>query len=553
MTKFLLRICDGFAWIFRRMGIDYPKFRALVWVKLTNDDRQEKSVAQKKSAKDVSRAMIWVMVIYAFMGLFAGLILLQIQDLFVALIFTFALIMVMTTVALISDFSAVLLDTTDNAILQHRPIDGRTMAVARITHIMLYLMQITLSLSLATLIIGSIKYGILFLPLFLTGLFFAVLFIVFLANVFYLFLMKISGGERFKDIILYFQIFMAAFSMGSYQILPRLLEANVLKNFSITIEWWTYLLPPAWIAAPIDAALTGAFTTEVLVLTLLGLLLPVVCVYSVVRFLAPGFNRAIMELELSGGGAGRVKRRGGLAVFLSRFVSRNPVQRAVFELVWRLSGRDRKFKLKTYPTIGYMLIIVVVIMIRESDGRILEALMALPGTKKYLLFLYFAVLLIPMTILQMRLSDQYEAAWIYHALPIATPGDILLGAIKAMLVKYGFSILVPVSLVTLLVWGPAVLDDILLVFLNLFVFTYLIAIPARNNLPFAKSYSGAKEAQKGIAGFMLLFVPGTLGGIHYGLTFVPGGVLFALPVSLLLALPFSRLIGRTQWPTIAPL
>ena len=41
-----------------------------------------------------------------------------------------------------------------------------TMAVARIMHIMLYLMQITLSLSLATLIIGSIKYGILFLPLF---------------------------------------------------------------------------------------------------------------------------------------------------------------------------------------------------------------------------------------------------------------------------------------------------------------------------------------------------------------------------------------------------
>ncbi len=551
MNELLLKICDRLAPIFRRIGVDYPKFRALLWVKLTNDDRQEKSVVQRKSSKEVSKSMIWVMAIYAFMGLFAGLLVLMIQDLFTALTFIFAVIMVMTTAALISDFSAVLLDTTDNSILQYRPIDSRTIAVARITHIFLYMIQITLSLSLATLIIGTVKHGLLFPVLFLAAVFFSVLFVVFLANIFYLLLMKISGGERFKDIILYFQIAMAAFSMGSYQLLPRLIEENSLKGFTISIRWWTYLLPPAWMAAPVSGVVTGAVSSEFLALSFLGLLVPVLCVYGVVRYLAPGFSRAIMELELAGTGSKR-SGRGGAAALLSRVVSRNPVERAAFLLVWRQSSRDRKFKLKTYPTVGYMLIIALVMTFRESGGRLLEAIAALPETKKYLIFLYFGILLIPMTILQMRLSDQHEAAWIYYSLPIERPGEILRGAVKSMIFKYGFAVLLPLSVMTLFVWGFRVLDDILLVSANLFVFSYAIAIPVRKDLPFAKSYSGAKEAQKGIAGFMFLLIPAALGVIHYGLTFVPNGVLFAVPVSVLLSLPLSRLLSNVPWRDIAP-
>jgi len=107
MTDAVLKFLDLFSWLFKVLRIDYPKFRALLWVKLTTENRQDKSIMQRKSNKEISNAMIWVMVIYIFMGLFAGLMLLQIQDLFVALVFIFAIIMVMTTVALISDFSTV--------------------------------------------------------------------------------------------------------------------------------------------------------------------------------------------------------------------------------------------------------------------------------------------------------------------------------------------------------------------------------------------------------------------------------------------------------------
>ena len=226
MTDILLRIVGLFKGILTLMGVNYPKFHALLKVKLTTDNRQEKSITQRKSEKPMSNSMIWVMFIYAFMGLFSGLLLIGMKSLFTALVFVNAITMVMTTVALISDFTSVLLDTTDNAVLLHRPIDSRTLVTARITHIILYLLQIVFALSITALIIGTIKYGLLFLFLFLASLVFIVLFVVFLSNVFYLFLIRISGQNRFKEIILYFQIFMAAFAMGSYQILPRLIGSG---------------------------------------------------------------------------------------------------------------------------------------------------------------------------------------------------------------------------------------------------------------------------------------------------------------------------------------
>ncbi len=260
MTDLILKVLDLFKWFFRSLGVDYEKFRILLWVKLTVDNRQEKSMVQRKAKKEMSNSMLRVTFIYAVMGVFLGLILLGIQSVFTSMVLVFSMVMVMTAVALISDFTSVLLDTTDNAILMPRPIDSRTMATARITHIVIYILMITLALTAASIIIGTIKFGPIFTVVFIFTLFFAVLFVVFLANVFYLLLMKISSGENFQNIILYFQILMAAFAMGSYQLLPRLIEMDALEGFTLPIRWWTYLLPPAWMAAPIDIAVNGDFS-----------------------------------------------------------------------------------------------------------------------------------------------------------------------------------------------------------------------------------------------------------------------------------------------------
>ena len=553
MTDFILNIMDLFKWLFRMLKVDYEKFRILLWVKLTDDNRQEKSIVQRKSKKQMSNSLVWVAVVYAFMGIFAGLMLLGIQSVFVSMVFVFAIIMVMTAVALISDFTSVLLDTTDNAILLPRPVDSRTLVVARLAHIVIYIMLITLSLSAASILIGTVKFGPVFTLFFFLSLILSVLFVVFVANVFYLLLMKISGGEHFRDIILYFQIFMAAFAMGSYQLLPRLIEFDALKSFTFPIRWWTYFVPPAWMAAPIDAAVTGDLSSPKLVLSVLGLLVPVVSVVVVVRFLAPGFNRSIARMEIVGSSGDKDQEKKGerwnLAAFFSRLFTFNPAERAAFQLSWRLSSRDRKFKLKTYPTFGYMLIIAFVLTLFE-EGEILQKIQSLPSTQKYIIFLYIGCILIPIVILQQRFSDQYEAAWIYHALPFSRPGDIQKGSLKAMIFKYGLPVFIPLVILVLLVWGLAVLDDVVFAFMNMLISSLVLAFVGKGDLPFSRRYGGAAERQRGLSGFLMFMVPAGLGLIHFGMTFVP----YAIPVGILMAAGIvyigMKAYGNIGWDAI---
>lgn len=553
MTDFILNIIDLFKWLFRLLKVDYEKFRIILWTKLTDDNRQEKSIVQRKGKKQMSNSLVSVVFVYAFMGIFAGLMLLGIQDLFVSMLLVFAIIMVMTAVALISDFTSVLLDTTDNAILLPRPVDSRTLVVARLAHIVIYIMLITLSVSAASILIGTVKFGPVFTVVFFLCLILSVLFVVFVANVFYLLLMKISSGEHFRDIILYFQIFMAAFAMGSYQLLPRLIEFDSLKSFTFPIQWWTYLVPPAWMAAPIDAAVTGDLSSPKLVLSLLGLLVPVMSVVIVIRFLAPGFSLSIARMEIaeSSGDKDQKKRRErrNLPDFFSRLFTFNPAERAAFQLSWRLSSRDRKFKLKTYPTFGYMLIIAFVLTLFE-EGEILQKIQALPSTQKYIIFLYIGCILIPIVVLAQRFSDQYEAAWIYHALPFSRPGDILKGSLKAMIFKYGLSVFIPLMILVILVWGPQVIDDIVLAFMNLIISSLVLAFIGKSDLPFSRRYGGAAERQRGLSGFLMFLIPAALGLIHWGMTFIP----YAIPVGILIAAGIiyigMKAYGNIGWQTI---
>lgn len=553
MTDFILNIIDLFKWLFRLLKVDYEKFRIILWTKLTDDNRQEKSIVQRKGKKQMSNSLVSVVFVYAFMGIFAGLMLLGIQDLFVSMLLVFAIIMVMTAVALISDFTSVLLDTTDNAILLPRPVDSRTLVVARLAHIVIYIMLITLSVSAASILIGTVKFGPVFTVVFFLCLILSVLFVVFVANVFYLLLMKISSGEHFRDIILYFQIFMAAFAMGSYQLLPRLIEFDSLKSFTFPIQWWTYLVPPAWMAAPIDAAVTGDLSSPKLVLSLLGLLVPVMSVVIVIRFLAPGFSLSIARMEIaeSSGDKDQKKRRErrNLPDFFSRLFTFNPAERAAFQLSWRLSSRDRKFKLKTYPTFGYMLIIAFVLTLFE-EGEILQKIQALPSTQKYIIFLYIGCILIPIVVLAQRFSDQYEAAWIYHALPFSRPGNILKGSLKAMIFKYGLSVFIPLMILVILVWGPQVIDDIVLAFMNLIISSLVLAFIGKSDLPFSRRYGGAAERQRGLSGFLMFLIPAALGLIHWGMTFIP----YAIPVGILIAAGIiyigMKAYGNIGWQTI---
>ena len=67
------------------------------------------------------------------------------------------LFLLLTT--MISDFSSVLLDVQDRAILLTRPVSVKTLNAAKLLYILYYLAGITLALAGVSLIVGLFKYG----------------------------------------------------------------------------------------------------------------------------------------------------------------------------------------------------------------------------------------------------------------------------------------------------------------------------------------------------------------------------------------------------------
>jgi ABC-2 type transport system permease protein len=553
MIDKLLRFLDLFQWVFKRLNVDYRQFRMILWAKLTMDNRRTYANFNPSKKKPLINTLFKSLLFNAFIGLFIGLTIALMTSVFLSTTIVFTVIMIMTGLILVTDFTSVLLDTTDNAVLLPRPVDSRTILAARITHIATYLLLITLSLALVTIVIGTAKFGLLFLVAFVISLLFSTLLVVFLTNVFYIGLMRITSGETFRDIILYIQVFTGIFFIASYQVLPRIVNIKALKTLTISIDWWAYLFPPAWMAGTMDTIVNGNLQTPNLILLGLTLLVPVLSIFVVIRFLGPTFNQKLAQMDVA---PRKTTRKKGIfyrevSSIFSRLLTRTPAERTGFEMTWKLAARDRKFKLNTYPAYGAILVGFFLI-IYFNHKRLAKGLLSLPQTHSYLVFLYILFFIFLNTMNYVSTSDHYLAAWIYRALPINKPGEILSGALKSIIVKNS----VPYALVcifSLAIWGAQVIDDIVFAFLNIVLACVLLALVSERSLPFSRKQMVMETnfSRKIIPGLMVILLFFTLALIHAFLLrpdhwAMKGGIIVLAALSVLM----FRIYKNTPWRKI---
>jgi ABC-2 type transport system permease protein len=549
MIRAVLWLFDRLAWLLRRTGIDYDQFRAILEVKLTLDTRRKSNVFQN-AGKQSKNPFLLSLLVNLFFGIFPAAVVSVAGSPLVSMTIIFAIVMVMIAMVLVADFSSVLLDTTDNMVLQPRPVTGKTILAARIAHISVYLGLLTLSFSLATFVSGSVHFGLWFTPLFALTLVLALVFLLGLINICYLLLMRFISGERLRDVILYIQIVVTIVVIGGYQLMPRLMDISALRTLDIAGRNWTYFVPPTWLAAIIDLA-AGRVRQPQLILAVLGICGPIAAALAA-GALAPSFKRGLAQLELE-----RTQKRDQPAVArptLARRIStlfcRRPVERAAFELIWQIAARDRQFKLRTYPTAG-MIFIISAAMILSNPSAAGERLQHLTESKAYLLVLYVASALTPLVMIQMRYSDNHEAAWVYRALPVARPGEILGGAFKALFVRMILFIYLLVAIVVLAIWRARALPDIVVALAATAFIALLQAMLLGRRLPFAEKYAVLEGSGRIIRSMFMMVVPAALGGLHYLLTFAPGGALWELPVLVIVSALAYRLYTGTTWRTLA--
>src|SRR5688500_10687169 len=202
------------------MKMDYVQLRAIVATKLTMDNRRQLVAYRRRSKAEPGNTFIMTLVFYSIFGGFVSLAVVNIPSFVLSMIVFFTYIMVMVSMTLITDFSSILLDTSDNTIILPRPVDSRTLFAARLTHILLYLSQLALGLSLIPAIVVLVQHGGWILLAFLVLIGLAIVTSVVITNALYLLLMQFTSEEKLKSIINYFQIVMAIFIMAGYQILP---------------------------------------------------------------------------------------------------------------------------------------------------------------------------------------------------------------------------------------------------------------------------------------------------------------------------------------------
>jgi ABC-2 type transport system permease protein len=547
--------------VYRKMGVNTVQLRSILQAKLTIDDRRPNTMLQtsyRKKDKPVTGATIGTMIVSALMGLLYLLAFGIGSDMVTHLTVYFTFFFFMLSATLISDFTSVLIDVRDNYIILPKPVNDRTFMAARLLHIFIHICKLVLPMSLGGIVYMARETGVAGLLVFLVMLLFVTVFSIFFINALYILILRVTTPRRFQAIISYVQIFLAIAMYASYQILPSVIEDVELQDFNIQAYRWAVIYPVYWFAACWKVLSTASGSTGEIIVALAGLLLPFLSIWLVIRYLAPSFNnRLALISSISDTPSetkkreGRVKSGGGYASRLARIFTRSSAERMGFLLAWKMTARSRDFKLKVYPSIGYLAVYAIVIVMRSremslDDIRNEET----SGKAAVISVLYFTSLLLIMAINQIAYSDKHKAAWIYYVSPVGKPGEVISGGAMAVVMKFFLPLAVFVVPAALAIAGWRILPNILLGLFNQLLIVALLVYAGKRVFPFslhqnAGSRTGSFIRNLGVLGFSALVAIG-----HFLIYSLLPVVIICAVLSIGVTWMLVSSIRESSWETI---
>jgi len=526
MDKIFLRLVRFFDPVLEKAGVNLDQLHEILRVKLLMDNRRPRNLFSKRRSGGTGKVTSPIMITFftVLMGFFISM-LLWFNDIPLAgQTFYFVVFMVILTLTIVSDFTTVLLDSRDQFILLPRPVDDRTIAVSRILHITVYVLRLALLQGLPGMImVGFVDKSpfasIIFLVQILEATFLCILFV----NLIYLAFMRSVNGQKFKDMIGYFQMALSTIMMASYYMIQaRVIDIRVLLKTSLLVHWWAYFLPPVWIAA-LNQTLMHPLSQNLYtsLLAVVGLVTPLAGLWFVIKVLAPGFNRKLAILATSDGNpttSSDVKKvyKQDFRDKIANFIAPRPVENAGFRITYKLASRTREFKMKTYPAFAYVPIMFLYFTLgRGRGGTLMERLIQVQHGSSYVFLVYLSTIVLTSLLTQISMSEKYKSAWVYYALPVEKPGEILSGMYKALVMLYFLPFCVILSIATVCVWGPQAINDLILAFLLSTFYGVLIALFTMKGLPFSKPVLAKQGGGRAISNLVTLGLLGILGFGHY--------------------------------------
>jgi ABC-2 type transport system permease protein len=530
MNNLMLRMVSALMPLLERTGVDTYQLYHILRIKLMMDDRRPSAMfsGRRKATATGKTSNPWVVsLVTVFIGGLVGLVLLAFKGALIAQTVYFAMFMVLMSMTLITDFTSVLLDVRDQYILLPRPVDDRTLAMSRILHISVYVFRLALLQGLGGMVIIGFVDGLAAVPLFIVQLILATFFSILLVNVVYLILMHSVSPEKFKDIISYFQIAFSVVIFGCYYLLPRIIDFTSLVQIDLTKKVWAYFLPPVWIASLNEVLIHPSRATLLTsLLAIIGITVPVAGLWLVAKVLAPGFNKRLAIAATSDGNTtaptastavGNKKPGAPLVNTLANWLAPDPVENAGFRITWKLAARIREFKIKVYPALAYVPIYFLYFGL-NGKGSIDERLDKIQSGSSYIFLVYLSTFVLSAILQHISYSEKFKPAWVYYALPITQPGKILSGMYKAVVTLYYLPYCFIIGLVSVAIWGPKVINDIILASIVGMIYGMLMALFMVKGLPFSKPVLLKQSGGRVITSLLITGLIGFVGFGHYFLS-----------------------------------
>jgi ABC-2 type transport system permease protein len=562
VNKTFLRLVLLPSGIYRRMNVNVTQLKSILSIKLTMDDRRVGVMQQtrrRKKNKPVSYATIGTMLISGLLGLVYLMAFMVGQDMVTHLTFYFSLFFFMLSATLISDFTSVLIDVRDNYIILPKPVNDRTVILARLLHIFIHINRIVLPMALPGLVKIYIDYGFGGALVLMLMVFSVTLFAIFFINAIYILILKITTPQKFQAIINYVQIVFAILIYGSYQIFPRMITTLHLTDFDVAEKPGMIYYPVYWFAEGWQMLYTWQGSTKDIVAGVLGCLLPLASLFIVIKYLAPSFNNKLALINSSTGTESSVpthkiteRKTSSYAEMLSGIFTRGAAERMGFLFTWKMTSRSRDFKMKVYPSIGYLLVYVVIMFLNNKHLTLRDISDQQSAGKMIVISaLYFTSLLLTMAINQIVYSDKYKASWFYYTMPLKKPGEVIMGAAKAAIFKFYIPIVVFITLAGLILIGPSVLPNIVLGLFNQLLIATILVYAGNKMFPFSMHQNTSVKTGSFLRNMMVLAISGLIAVGHYFIYDVLPGVALCALLSIIATWLLMGSVKNITWEAIA--
>lgn len=522
----VLRFLDKLKPVFEKLGVDYKIMRKILQMKLLMDGRRVPTVfaGNNKNKDDDGNKFLKSLWIYILMGLILIPFVIMKSNYIYQMSIVFVIIMFFVMTSLISDFSSVILDIRDKNIIGTKPVDPKTLRLAKTIHISIYMFYLTASLVGPALLVSLYSQGIEFFILFLISIILLDMFIIVLTSLVYFLILRFFDGEKLKDIINYIQIILTIVISIGYQLLARLFSIVDLK-IQFTPKWWQYFIAPIWFSAPFQIVKKSEVNSYYVTFTIMAIVIPIISIVVYTKLMSV-FEKNLQKLNNNYENNKKDKRKP--VELLSKILCRSKEERIFFRFASDMMKNEREFKLKVYPSLGFSIVFPFIFLFQQFA---ISSIKEVSQGKSYF-FIYFSGLMLSTIMLMIGYSERYKGAWIYKSLPINNVAHVFKGTIKAFITKLFFPVFLFQSIIFIAIFGVRIVPDILVAFLNMMIFNTLCFMASKKSLPFSQAFGSAQQTN-GFINFMLTIVLGILGVIHYKIANISYGVYVYLFLSFI--------------------